>query len=411
MMRLMGCAALTILVASGARADNWPRFFGENGTGIATGQKLPVPLDAKENVRWKVPTPGAGNGSPVLWGERLYLQTAGANGNGRAMVCMSSTTGKVIWESKITGDKAPTHAKNSLASSTPAVDGNRVVGVFWDGKSMELVSFDMNGKQQWKTPLGAHKSQHGCGHSPVIHGDKIFVNNDQDDSAVLLAFEAATGKKAWEQPRRAFRACYSTPLIRQGKAGPELVVISTAGPAGYDPATGKLNWEHNWKFAANPLRTVASPVLAGDLVLASSGDGKGDRHLVAVRPSQGSSAELAWENTKAFPYVPTLIFDKGKLLGVTDKGFLLVHDAATGKELVNRRLGAGYSASPLLVDGVLITVDEKGSVSCVGTGEGFPVLGKTELGEAVIATPAVGNGGLFIRTAGHIVCLGKKDKS
>ena len=166
-----------------------------------------------------------------------------------------------------------------------------------------------------------------------------------------------------------------------------MVVISTAGPAGYDPATGKLNWEHNWKFAANPLRTVASPVLAGDLVLASSGDGKGDRHLVAVRPSQGSSAELAWENTKAFPYVPTLIFDKGKLLGVTDKGFLLVHDAATGKELVNRRLGAGYSASPLLVDGVLITVDEKGSVSCVGTGEGFPVLGKTELGEAVIATP------------------------
>ncbi len=106
-----------------------------------------------------------------------------------------------------------------------------------------------------------------------------------------------------------------------------------------------------------------------------------------MRPSQGSSAELAWENTKAFPYVPTLIFDKGKLLGVTDKGFLLVHDAATGKELVNRRLGAGYSASPLLVDGVLITVDEKGSVSCVGTGEGFPVLGKTELGEAVIATP------------------------
>ncbi|MBU6293700.1 MAG: PQQ-binding-like beta-propeller repeat protein [Planctomycetes bacterium] len=408
MWRMMVAALVMTAVA---RADNWPRFFGENGSGIATGQKLPSPIDAKEHVRWKVPTPGAGNGSPVLWGERLYLQTAGTAGSGRAMVCMSSTTGKVIWETKLSGDKAPTHAKNSLASSTPAVDGTRVVGVFWDGKAMELASFDLDGKLQWKTPLGPHKSQHGCGHSPVLHGGKVFVNNDQDDSAVLLAFDAETGKKAWEQPRRAFRACYSTPLLRPGKAGTELVVISTAGPAAYEPASGKLLWEHNWKFTANPLRTVASPVLAGDLVLASSGDGKGDRHLVAVRPAQGSSAELAWENTKAFPYVPTLIFDKGRLLGVTDKGLLLVHDAASGRELASRRLGAGFSASPLLVDGVLITVDEKGSLSCVGTGEGFPLLGKTELGEAVIATPAVGNGGLFVRTAGHVICLGRKDKS
>lgn len=403
-------AVAAVVLVSAARGDNWPRFLGENGTGTASGQKLPSPLDAKNHVRWKVPTPGAGNGSPVLWGERLYLQTAGASGSGRAMVCLSSTTGKVVWESGVGGSKAPTHAKNSLASSTPAVDGKRVVGIFWDGKSMELVSFGMDGKKQWGTPLGPHKSQHGCGHSPVLFGDKVFVNNDQDDSAILLAFDAATGKKAWEQPRRAFRACYSTPLIRQGAGGAELVVISTAGPAGYDPATGKLKWEHNWKFTANPLRTVASPVLAGDLVLAASGDGKGDRHLVAVRPA-GQGADLAWENTKVFPYVPTLVFDKGRLMGVSDKGLLLVHDAATGREIVNRRLGPGYSASPLLVDGVMIAVDEKGGVSSVGTGEGFPLLGKAELGEAVIATPAVGNGGLFIRTAGHIVCLGNKDRS
>jgi outer membrane protein assembly factor BamB len=410
-MQRLGVLVLLALVSTVARGDNWPRFLGDRGAGTATGQDLPIPLDAKAHVRWKVEAPGSGNGSPVLWGERLFLQTAGSNGSGRAMVCLSSTTGKVVWEGKLTGAKAPTHAKNSLASSTPAVDGTRVVGIFWDGQAMELAAWDMNGKPLWRTPLGPHKSQHGCGHSPVLFEDKIFVNNDQDDSAVLLAFDAKTGKKVWEQPRRAFRACYSTPLMRQGKGGVELVVVSSAGPAGYEPATGKLIWEHAWKFAANPLRTVASPVIADDLVLACSGDGKGDRHLVAVRPAQGSSAELAWENTKVFPYVPTLLVHKGNLVGVNDKGFLMVHEAATGKELANRRLGAGYSASPLLVDGVMIAVDEKGSLACVGTGAGFPILGKTELGEPVIATPAVGNGGIYIRTGGHLVCLGKKSKS
>jgi outer membrane protein assembly factor BamB len=391
-------------------ADTWPRFRGPGGDGVASGQRLPDKMDLKNNLLYKARLSGSGNGSPVLWNDRLFLQESTADGSARHLVCLQARDGKELWRATEKGTFAKTHAKSSMASATPAVDAERVACLTWDGKTVNLAAYDHAGKQQWRVELGAFASQHGFGHSPVLHQGRVFVNFDQDGSAKLTAFDAATGKTLWEADRKAFRSCYSTPLIRAAGGGEELVVGSTAGATGYDPATGKVLWDHAWKFDASPLRTVASPLLVGDKLVLCSGDGKGDRHMQVLQLA-GGKAELLWEEKKTFPYVPMLLTQGGRLLGVNDKGMALCCDLATGKMVYNERLADAFSASPVLVDGKMIAVDERGRLYVVDPsvrGTKPAVLSRVELGEAVIASPAVGDGKIWVRGENHLFCLGTR---
>src|SRR5262249_30037493 len=149
-------------------------------------------------------------------------------------------------------------------------------------------------------------SQHGPGESPIVFDDLVFLNHDQDGAAKIVAFHAKTGKLAWEVERRAFRTCYSTPFILESGSMPELIVASTAGITSYEPHSGRINWDWTWKHVDKPLRTVGSPISAKGLLIATSGDGDGSRHLVAVRVTNGRP-ELAWQLTKRTPYVPTMV--------------------------------------------------------------------------------------------------------
>src|SRR5262249_41249939 len=155
-------------------------FRGPNGTGIAADKDVPVRWTAEEGVLWKVRVPGVGHSSPVVWGGRLFLQSASADGKERWLVCLAADTGKPPWTRAAPGTTARIHPLNSLASSTPAVDGERVYAVFWDGKDISLSAFDFQGKHLWKTDLGEFKGQHGVGMSPVVHDGRVFLNNDQD---------------------------------------------------------------------------------------------------------------------------------------------------------------------------------------------------------------------------------------
>src|SRR5439155_14660281 len=168
-------------------------------------------------------------------------------------------------------------------------------------------AFDYGGKEVWKTPLGSFTSQHGVGQSPVLHGGKVFLNNDQDGSAEFLAFDAASGQKVWSVKRPAFRTCYSSPYVRpDGKGGNEIVIASTAGLTAYNPDDGKVRWEWEWKFDVKPLRNVGSPIEGAGEIFAISGDGDGSRHMVAVTPPgvDGPEPKLAWEKKRGTPSVP-----------------------------------------------------------------------------------------------------------
>lgn len=401
-----------------ASAGDWPRFRGPNGAGISRDTDVPVKW-TEENILWKAAIPGAGHSSPIASKGRVFLQSSSEDGGARWLLCLDAAKGKILWKTQSPGAQAKKHSLNTLASSTPAVDGQRVYAACWDGKAIHLGAYDIkDGKPLWQKDLGSFKSQHGFGHSPILLDDKVILANDQDGSSHLLAFDARSGEKVWQTERKPFRSCYSTPLVRtRPDGGKELIVASTAGITAYNPADGKANWWYTWKFARTPLRTVASPIVVGDLVIANSGDGAGDRDVIAVKlGSQGdvSATNLVWKNVKKryLPYVPCLLARGNHLYSVSDTGWAACHDARTGKEVWRESLCKdGFTASPILVDGKVYAVAKNGAVFVFDAEPKFELLARNKIGEAVTSSPAVTNNRLFIRDETHLFCIGNPDPS
>jgi outer membrane protein assembly factor BamB len=401
---------LLIAVFMGERssASEWPRFRGPNGTGIASSEDIPVTWD-EQSVLWKIELPGAGHSSPIVWGGRVFLQTASTDGKERSLLCLSATDGKQIWSAEIPGTRGRAHQKNSQASSTPATDGERVYAIFWDGKELGLSAYDFQGKLTWKRNLGPFKSQHGPGTSPIVHDGRVFIANDQDGTSVVQAFDARSGEPLWQVARPAFRACYSTPFVLapQGAAA-QLIVSSTAGVTSYEPQTGAEQWRWEWKFDSSPLRTVASAIYANGLIFAISGDGSGARHAVAVKAGAADKSQSpVWENKKTMPYVPSLLAAGDYIYYAHDRGLAGCCAAKTGETIWTERLGGPVSASPVLIDGNVFAASEDGNVYVFRAAPSFTLLAKNSLGEPMLATPAVANHRLYVRTADHLYCIGK----
>ncbi|HJZ96003.1 MAG TPA: PQQ-binding-like beta-propeller repeat protein [Candidatus Solibacter sp.] len=415
-MSIWRCGFLVILGLGVpmANAENWPRFRGPNGEGIAKDKGIPIEW-TKRDVLWKTAIPGIGHSSPVVWGDRVFLQSA--TESERVLLCVRVRDGKLLWTRTEPGAKALINDKNSFASSTPATDGKRVYAVFWDGRKITLHAFDFDGKPLWRRDLGGFKSQHGPAISPTVVEDRVIIANDQDESAVLLAFDVKDGKPLWQAPRQHFRACYSVPFVLEHKgAASELIVGSTAGVTSYDPRTGDVNWNWTWKFDGMALRTVASPIHHRGFILLNSGDGSGLRHTVALKLNgTGKDAQptLAWQNTERehFPYVPCLLAYGDCIFYATDKGFAGCRELRSGKEVWHERMYQNVTASPVLIDGKVYAVSEQGDVYVFEASPTYKQLGRNSLDESVSATPAVAENRLFIRGEKHLFCIGKSARN
>jgi outer membrane protein assembly factor BamB len=292
------------------------------------------------------------------------------------------------------------------------VDGERVYAVFWDGKDISLSAFDLQGKHLWKTDLGGFTSQHGVGMSPVVHDGRVFLNNDQDGASAVLAFDARTGKELWRAKRQAYRTCYSTPFVLTTAGRDELIVASTAGITSYDPRQGGENWHFTWSFQGMPLRTVASPITTTGLVVASSGDGSGDRDAIAVRlggKGDVSGTNRVWHssNRKTLPYVPCFLALGDHLYSVGDDGLAVCRAARTGEEVWTHGFRTKVRASPVLIDGKIYAACEDGTVYVFAADTTYKQLAKNTVGEPVTSTPAVANNRLYIRGREHLFCIGK----
>jgi outer membrane protein assembly factor BamB len=406
MIRVCSLIALAACIATGTAAD-WPRFRGPNGTGTAEGTMPDI--DPKKPL-WKTAIPGRGVGSPTIVGGKVYLQTAPTDKT-RALVCLDAKSGKIEWSKEIAGAKAKANAKNSLASGTPAVDGERIFCAWWDGTGVSATGHDLTGKQLWNTSLGGYKSQHGPGFSPMVHDGLVFLNVDDDERAELVALDAATGAKKWIAPRKKYRASYSTPFLleRPGK-GVELILGTTTALTSYEPATGKVNWEYalEWpKEGGMPLRVVGHPVYAAGLLIVYTGDGGGSRYMVAVDPN-GEKPQKVWELKKDTPYVPCVIAKGDRLFWIGDKGIATFADAKTGKVLWQERVfPVDVTASPVLVGNEVLLISEKADLAVLTLGAKFVDPALVPLGEIVYASPAVADGRVYVRGEKHLFCFGK----
>lgn len=404
-------SVLALAIGGTLTAADWPRFRGPNGTGVGDPD-APVKW-TKDDIAWKTPIPGLGHSSPIVVAGKVFLQSSTADGKKRLLVAVDAGTGKVAWTAGIDADKAELrHPKASLAASTPAADADRVYACFWTGKAVEVHAFDHAGKPQWKAPLGDFEAEHGAGMSPVVFAGKVYVNYDQDGTAALVALDAGTGEKKWSASRKAHRACPTTPLIRtlaDGKS--ELVVTSTTGVGGYDPDTGNTNWSWaiEWPAGKKNLRAVASPVVAGNFVIAACGEGTiTGRRAIAVVP--GRTPKAAWEKTKDTSYVPTPVVKGDHLYWIRDDGFAVCAAIKTGDPVWTERVfNKPVSASPILVGDTVLAIAEDGkAVAFKATPDGLDTVGESPIGEAVFATPAAANGKLYVRGGEHLFCVSKK---
>lgn len=433
-MRKIVCSLLLTLGLSALQpaftlAGNWERFRGPNGLGVAADKDIPIQFDDKENVLWKLPLPGLGNSSPIIWEKRLFLQTASADGKQRLLLCIDVASGKELWSRGIPGYTAfegLKHPRNTLASSTPVTDGEAVFVPFWDGKDVFMVAYNFKGDLLWNKPLGRWISQHGTGASPILFGDKVIFYNDMDKEhpktktpvnkpSTLYALNKKTGDIVWEVPREAYRACYSAPFLLEAPGStPGLIITSTTSIVSYNPDDGSQNWKWNWKFKGKmPLRTVASTHLGDGMIFACSGDGGGDRLLSAIALNgSGKSArpQQVWDNRKDFPYVPCLLSRGAHLYFVNDAGFAGCYEAKTGKRIWFERFPeTAFTASPVLIDDKIYAPSEEGEVMVfTATPTALQPLAKNHIGERIRATPAVADGRLYIRGENHLFCIGKK---
>ena len=393
---------------------SWPRFRGPNGSGQGVGLNWPTSWNEKA-ILWKVPLPGVGHGSPVIENGRIYLQAADKAGQERLVMCLSSSDGATLWKQPIAGKRASSmHKKNSLASGSAACDGERVYFCHWDGSSVQLAAYACSdGKPLWTVPLGKHESQHGAGYSPIVAQGKVIVASDGDNHAEVFCVDALSGKIAWSQQRQAYRASYCTPLVRSSHQGEEVIVSSTAGLTGYDLASGQPHWNWAWPFESKPLRSVSSPVLStGNTLIASAGDGGGDRDSIAVKLPQGDTTEdrtphLLWQHRRDMPYVTCFVEQNGQVYYVADKGVAGCLDLKTGKASWIQRLAGNFTSSPVLIDGKVIGINEEGELFVfTAQSDRYQSIGRLKLGEEVLASPALADGKLYVRGLQHLFCLG-----
>lgn len=421
-LRAVRFGALLLLVSGLASAGNWDRFRGPNGNGDGGNAALPETF-TKDNIIWKVALPGNNHGSPVVWGDKLFVQTAPEDASSRDLVCFNALTGQKLWSQGTKAKKTHAHKDGSMASSTPTVDAERVYTIFWDGENLLAHAYTHDGKEVWKKNLGGYVNEHSFGGSPVLFDGKLYFNNDQGNQdsmkngtspASAMALDAKTGDKVWEAKRTGFRCCMAPPVFNERSDGKkEAIFSSTAGVTGYDAATGKELWTYPWKFQANALRTIGTPILAGGLVIAYAGEGGMGRSCLALKLNGSgdiTKTGLAWELRKDTPYVPTMLA-KGEHLFVTDdKGFGRCLEVATGKEVWSNRLlqTGGFYASPVLVGDRVYAISRDGKIFVFKASTTYTPVSNFDLGEAVSASPAVANDRLYVRTAGSLIALGKR---
>ena len=423
-----------------AASPNWPQFRGPGSRGVAEGENLPDRWSATENVAWKTGIPGRGWSSPVVWGHRVFLTTvvnSGASekpkkglyfGGNRPdppdsahewkVFCLDLATGRVLWERQVHEGKPQTaiHLKNSFASETPVADGERVYCYFGN---VGIFCFDHEGKPLWNRRLEPHKIRHGWGTaaSPVLHGDRLYIVNDNDEDSYLLALDTLTGQERWRAARDE-KSNWSTPFVGENDRRTEIVTLGSGKVRSYD-LDGKLLW---WLEGMSSI-TIATPYAYDGLLYISSGYvGDRLRPIYAIRPGaegdislEGSRRQnewIAWCNETSAPYNPSTLVYQNRLYVLYDRGLVACFDPKDGSEVYGpQRLpdGRAFTASPWAYGGNVFCLNEDGSTFVLKAGDTFQVLHTNPLAEddMGMATPAIAGDRLLIRTSARVYCIGK----
>jgi outer membrane protein assembly factor BamB len=395
-------------IAAHAAEPDWPQFRGPTGQGLSDATGVPVEWSDTQHVAWKVEVPGKGWSSPVLSKGRLYLTTAvgdSASGITLRALCLDAADGHTLWDTEIfkpdPAAAAAMHRKNSLASPTPIVTADRLYVHFGH---LGTAALDLAGKIVWKQTELSFAPVHGNGGSPALVGDELVFSCDGAKDPFVTALDAATGKVRWKTPRNTTAQkpfSFSTPLAINVGGATQIILPGSGFVGSYDPRDGHEIWRATY---GEGYSVIPRPVFAHGLIFVSSSFNK--PVLLAVRPdgAKGDATEsnVAWTYAKAVPHSASMLVLGDELYFVSDAGIASCADAKTGEIHWSERLGGGFSASPFAAEGRVYFQNETGTTYVLKAGKSFELLAKNEIGEPTLATCAVTNGALFLRSEKYL---------
>jgi outer membrane protein assembly factor BamB len=420
--------------SSSAVEDHWPQWRGPFFNGLARGG-APTEFGDSKNVKWKVPIAGRGFSTPIVWGDKLFLTTAvptgkfdsavaaaasqrrtnpnGGTDEGREhkfiVLCLDRKTGKTVWE-RVAKTAIPHEgfhrAYGSLASNSPVTDGKFLYVSFG---SRGVYCFDLDGKLVWEKDLGVKlmmRNQFGEGTAPMLAGDLLILNCDQEAGSFIVAFDKRNGKEVWRKSRDEV-STWAAPLLVEHKGRRQVVVSATDKTRAYDPGNGNVIWE----CAGLGLNAIPAPIWQGDLVYVMTGHR--DPKLLAIRLGKEgdltNSDAIVWSHTRGLSYTPSPVLHDNKIYALTDSAMLSCFDALTGKPFYHQqRLPQpdNFKASPIGADGKLYLASENGVVTVVKMGEKFEVVATNTLTDQFfVASPVVVEGELFLRSSTNLFCI------
>jgi outer membrane protein assembly factor BamB len=431
-----GCriAAALLMIFScvaSSGAEDWPQFRGANGTGTTLETNLPATWDQSTNIAWRTALPGRGWSSPIVWGDRIFITTAVSDepletpkkglyfGGNRAkprdcihrwlLICLDKQSGKKLWQKTCAEEvpKTAIHLKNSYASETPTTDGERVYAYFG---ALGIFCFDFSGNPIWEKRIDPMDTCYGwgTGSSPLLDDAHVYIQSDNDHTSFLLALDKKTGAEVWRVDRQE-KSAWSSPFLWQTSQHTELITVASECARAYDPATGK----QIWSLKGNSTIVCPTPIASKELLYVSSGYVM-DKHRPIYAIKTESTGELsaesvAWHNKSAGPYNPSPLLYDGRIYVLYDRGFFGCLDAATGEEIyeMQRIQGnrAGFTSSPWAYDGKVFCLNEDGACFVFQAGDEFEQLHKNSLDEMCMASPAISDGYLFIRTDEHLYAI------
>lgn len=436
-MTLRTIAAIPVLVLAGPclLADDWPQWRGPEGIGVSREEGLPTRWGPEEGVAWKTPLEGVGASSPIVSGERVFVtaqigsgevaeggtespeavaarHTEARDGVDFVVRALHRHDGRSLWTRRFAaeGELPPVQRKHNMATPTPVTDGERVYAWFGNGQVYALDAG--TGEVVWQRHLGREIAPYdikwGHGSSPTLYGDLLLLLCDHPSGAYLLALDWKTGQERWRVDRGEGPRSYTTPLVVRGENGDVLIVNTSARIEALDPTTGQLIWH-----AAEPIRVPVATPVHHDGVLYSTRGFRSGPYMALRLGGHGDVSEthLLWRVGAGAPYVGSLVYDEGLVFMATEQGIATATDAETGEHVWRQRIGGAFTSSPVAGDGKVYFTNEAGETAVVEAGGEGEVLARNSLGERVVASPAVSDGRIFVRTDEHLVCIEGEDRT
>jgi len=443
-MRNRNIVIAVLLILSGAAmaaADPtpaekyWGQWRGPEANGVAPHADPPLSWSESENVAWKVPIPGRGLSTPIVWGDRIFVQTAVPAGGGEVpslpegaersfpptvttdgaqdfvVMALAREDGRVLWQQTAVTSKPHEgfHTDASWASASPVTDGEHVWVHFG---SRGTYCYTVDGELVWSKDLGDMRTRHafGEGSSPTLWGDHLIVNWDHEGDSFLVVLDKRTGEERWRAERPGEVTSWSTPLVVDEGGEPQIVIASTGKSRGYDLATGKVLWEAD----GMTVNTIPSPVYADGLVYLTSGFRGSLLQAVRLAEAKGEitdSKAIVWSHDRDTPYVPSpLLYGDGLYFLKVNTGILTRLDPKTGETDYLERLDdvTGVYSSPVGAAGRVYVVGRNGVTQVLRNSETYEVLATNTLDDRFDASPAVVGGEIYLRGHQHLYALKKK---